>query len=99
MALTNMVFPKYEYREYPKWVTIEGNEPVLVENQRDEEELFKKSQVEISEEEIIDQVALDELPEGREELVQLAKSLGITVKRVWGVNKLKAEILKLKEDE
>lgn len=99
MVMTNRVFPPYEYHEYPKWVTIEDKEPVLVASAIEEEALYKKNEEDLSPEELDDKISLEELPDDKNELMKLAVSLGIPAKRVWSTNKLKAEILKLKEDE
>lgn len=41
----NMVFPDYEFREYPKWVTPEGGEPVLVNDASEEAEVLQTGEV------------------------------------------------------
>lgn len=107
MALRQFTAETYEFKEYPKWVRVPGQEhPVLVQNQIEESALLVEAD-ELEAERVLAEkhmeagtsIIIDELPTDKEGLVNLARSLGIEVKRFWGVNKLRAEILALKEEE
>jgi|GEM_PF-4674420 len=73
---TNMKFPDYEFREFPKFVTPDGGEPVLVQNAEEEAEALKTGEAPIREE--------DE----RKRLIILAEVKGVQIDKRWSAARM-----------
>jgi hypothetical protein len=76
---------EYTYQEYPKWVKDSQGDPVLVHREQEEASLTAEKK---------DAPQDDSKEASKEELIDAAVELGITVDARWGVKRLSQEIAK-----
>lgn len=91
------VFPPYDFKEYPKWVKGADGKDVLV-HSADEEVIAVEGAREAPEafEHPIDapEDGEDGGPSEREQLLQEAEEMGVSVKPNWAISRLRREIEK-----